>query len=745
MSKNSPYLNFQNFVLRTPLFSFSGYKKLTSKNEVLDSDLKAFCNHKIFQEAIFLASPSLLSQLHKWLKDEDMDEKSVEKLKISTLKYISRMSSRCTPFGLFAGCAVGNYGENTRIELKEIDENERHTRLDMNYLVALSKNLVKIKNIRNQIRFYPNTSIYEVGNQIRYIEYFYIKARRVHQVSGVDSNKYLKKIIAKAKKGSKLETLLRVLQEEGINKIEGSMFINDLIDNQILVSELEPSVSGPEFLNQLIDTLEKLEDIEDILYLLRKIENSLNCLDNTIGNNPKKYFELCKTIEKLETDFDIKLLFQTDLVVKPHHNILKKKSICELQKGFAILNKITLPPKTTTLIRFKEEFRKRYNTREVPLSNVLDVELGIGYLPNQGISSDISPLVDDIVVPRKMTGNESLEVNWGSINTYFQKRLMEAYKNGDFKIILSDEDFDKYETRWDDLPDTISFMVEIVIINGKEKIRYKGGGGSSAANLLARFCHGDDDMFSLTKQIIDNETNSNSNKILAEIIHLPESRIGNVIMKPDFRKYEIPYLAKSIKPLKNQIQLDDLVVSIRPDGRIILKSKKHGKEIVPRLTNAHNYSKKPLPVYQFLANLQNQHKRNGVGLNLGPFANEYEFIPRIEYQNLILHVATWNLNNNHIKDLIEHSGDIKILLQMTKSFREIWKIPKFAMLVEGDNELVINFENATSIKMFLDTVYKKEKFKLTEFLFCDDGIVKKGQEYFTNQLIIPFYKKENNF
>ena len=80
-------------------------------------------------------------------------------------------------------------------------------------------------------------------------------------------------------------------------------------------------------------------------------------------------------------------------------------------------------------------------------------------------------------------------------------------------------------------------------------------GGSSAANLLARFSSEKSDVQSLAKKITEKEEELNPDYILAEIIHLPEARIGNVIRRPILRQYEIQYLAKSILPEENQIKL----------------------------------------------------------------------------------------------------------------------------------------------------------------------------------------------
>src|SRR5690606_26579118 len=138
------YNSFSNYILRTPLLSFDFYKELTSKENISTEKLKEVFKNLIIREAIFLASPVLYEELVKWEQGEINDTKQKDKMIFSFLKYPSRMSSRCTPFGLFAGCELGNIeNNNTNIVLKGIEENKRPTRLDMNYLVALSKNLAK--------------------------------------------------------------------------------------------------------------------------------------------------------------------------------------------------------------------------------------------------------------------------------------------------------------------------------------------------------------------------------------------------------------------------------------------------------------------------------------------------------------------------------------------------------------------------------------------------------------------------
>jgi hypothetical protein len=46
-------------------------------------------------------------------------------------------------------------------------------------------------------------------------------------------------------------------------------------------------------------------------------------------------------------------------------------------------------------------------------------------------------------------------------------------------------------------------MIDVVTIDGEERIIMKGAGGSSAANLLGRFCHSDEQIQEYVSEIIE--------------------------------------------------------------------------------------------------------------------------------------------------------------------------------------------------------------------------------------------------
>ncbi|WP_410575987.1 lantibiotic dehydratase, partial [Bacillus sp. SIMBA_006] len=75
----------------------------------------------------------------------------------------------------------------------------------------------------------------------------------------------------------------------------------------------------------------------------------------------------------------------------------------------------------------------------------------------------------------------------------------------------------------------------------------------------------------------------------------------------------------------------------------MLRSQKHNKEVRPYLTNAHNYSSDSLPVYHFLSDLYFQTHCSDLGFHWGGLKRVYRFLPRVEYKNIILEKARWQV------------------------------------------------------------------------------------------------------
>lgn len=727
MNKIGNYVAFNKYILRTPCLP-------SQTSEGIDVDtIRELCAIPIISESIYLASPELHWEMSKYLKRDHKNED--EKLIYALLKYLLRMSTRCTPFGLFSGCSVGKITTETNITLKNPNKHKRVTRLDMNYLCSLSKKLESDTRIREELVYYPNTSLYKIGNEIRYVEYRYINTERRHFLISIEANFYIDKILKNASNGSSINHLAELIIEPDITISDAITFINELIDNQILISSISPSVTGKNYLEILNEKMESktLKNwFNDIQYKLRQLNN------DEINTNFTLYNEINEIANNFEVPINKKFLFQTDLVVTTTKNELNKKIIDDVIEGLKILNKLTFKRENKKLSNFKNKFYKRFEEEEIPLSLALDVETGIGYSEEHedGDSYSVSSLIDDLIINPVIEEEEILKSDYTKADTLMHRKLLESIQNTSKSIKLQDDDFEDFEENWSDIANTFSVMIKVVDTNeSKPLMLLSDSVGATAAMLLGRFGHTDQAISDYIDEIIEKEEKENT--IYAEILHLPESRAGNILARTNLREYEIPYLAKSTLPYDRQLDINDLYISIRND-HIFLRSKKTNKEVIPILSNAHNHDMNPLPIYSFLGDLQTQGLRGELLFEWGDFLEDIAYLPRVSYKNIIFSLAKWTVNKKEIAQL----NNLKTL----HTWRKKRNIPQKILLTDYDNELLIDLENELSCKTFLSLIKRKKKVVLKEYLFNDKKALVNNQENksFNSEIILSFYKNKLN-
>lgn len=74
--------------------------------------------------------------------------------------------------------------------------------------------------------------------------------------------------IEASKEGKSIEFLTKPLVNSEITEHDAREYIQELIENQLLISEIEPNVSGRDFLDTLISTFRRIEIKEEMLTLL---------------------------------------------------------------------------------------------------------------------------------------------------------------------------------------------------------------------------------------------------------------------------------------------------------------------------------------------------------------------------------------------------------------------------------------------------------------------------------------------
>ena len=733
------YHRLETLILRTPTNSLSQLEKL--------QDLSLLMKDKSFLEALYISSPALYNDIKRY--DEITDKKKLKKITESIYKFYCRMCTRPTPYGLFATCGTLKIDNETNINLEEPKLFIKNIRLDMNFLCALSQSLEKDTEIRKSLKFFPNSSIYSLQESYRYIEYKYKDSSRNHFLSAVPKNEYLEKIFKlAASNGASIDELTNCIIDNEISREDAHEFIVELILNQLLISELEPTVLTGDFLVNIIEIISKIPVANEICETLIDIQQTINDINKTqIGINTEIYETLIKKIETLDIGIDRGKLFQLDYSNTTIQNAFNQNILNDIEKCMEFLNYFNTI-KFNSLETFIEKFSERHEEAEIPLTIALDNETGV-YSASENTEDTTSPLVDDIPVFRNNSG--TMEFRWTKKDNYLNHLIQRAIFEDETIIKLDEKDVAKYFKKNENIDTVPSFAVMFSLIKENEQIKIElenAGGNNSAIDLQGRFAHINKDIFENIQLIAKAEEADEPDKIFADIVHLPESRVGNILMRPALHTHQIPYLAKATCKNENAIDINDLMVSVK-DGQVILRSKRLNKIIIPRLSNAHNYSMSTLNIYSFLCKLQTHNKKSYFGFDLGNCGNIFTYIPRIEFKNIILSLATWNLSKKHFIEIIESNSknNFEEAVSLFSDFRKKYKIPTKVLLADGDNLLYFNFDDQLSLKVYLDEIKNRDSFTLKEFIMNESSdIVKSGSGNYCHQIIASYIKekKPNN-
>lgn len=715
--KNLQFLS--HFIFRSPLISTNG--KL---------------NDAAFNEALYLSSPVLQNEYQKQVTDS----KELKKLNISIYKYQTRASHRCTPFGLFAGLSIGEWDSNNNISIDaDLKKSlKRKTRLDMNVLCSLAQELAKQDFIKPYLLFYPNSSIYLIANSYRYVEYYYTNNTRFHKINKVDFSDYLQHILNESKSGLTHKQLTALLVSDDITEEEASNFIDELITSQLLINQLEPTVTGRDYFETLllnlknINTTNQSNDLSQFIITLDEVNVAIKKIDDAVFNDIIAYKIILQQLKHILPELTETNLFQTDLYKTTVSKGLDSKVQNQLKNTIQFLNKISPKAPNKTLDEFKKRFTERYEEYEIPLLVALDTETGVGYPAND--VNGVNELIEDVYALGN--GTSDSDIKWNELQALLLKLITKSGKQHKKIIEISEADFKGINFSDGNLPTTCSVMFKVLNAT-THKIDMSSIGGSSAINLLGRFAGGNSELNTIVNTIADFEQQQNPGKILAEIVHLPESRVGNILARPSFRTYEIPYLAKSSIDDAFQIRMDDLILKINA-GKIILFDKRLQKEIIPRLGNAHNFSFNSLPVYHFLCDLQTQYfTKPYISFNWGILANQFDFLPRVEFQNTVLSSAKWQVRKQDLEPLQDKK---KTDIEKHTLFFELknkLELPDKFLIADGDNELLIDCNNSIGIDTFIDAVKNRTEITLEEYLFEDEHALIKDSNgnSFTNECI----------
>jgi len=706
--------------------------RLERDREALRQILRELISRAAVREAVALASPDLAARLGAWLEGT-LEGAAARNMERALLRYLSRMSHRATPFGLFAGVSKGTWGASSCLDLAPWLACRKAARLDWGVLEALVDRLERDPEVRSRVRYRPNSSLHALGGWYRYLEHReQAEGGRTYHLEAVEATPHLAFVLKEAQAGALLEDLTQSLAGHlQVGPAEARAFLDRVIEAQVLCGDLHPSLTSTDPLGQVVACLRAhpatASRAEPLAALMADLE-ALQAMPP--GSHPEGYPSQMPALAGLEVPPGIRDVLQVDLHRPAPDLTLSPRVRRALEEGAETLRQLTAPRTEGPLDRFRGAFEARYGTRWVPLLEVLDEESGIGF---DGAPPLEGSLLEDLpfqpsAPPQPLAHRDRFLL---AQLPRWQGTLVWDLTEADVAALANPEP--------QPFPASFAALASLVAASpaaldrGEFQFWMEHHSGPTAARWLGRFASGDPDLEDALRRHLRNEEALRPDVLFAEVVHVPEGRMGNVLARPSLRDYEIPFLATPGVPEDQTLHPSDLRLTVRGD-RVLLASARLGREVVPRLSSAHNFTRGPV-VYRFLAHLQDQDGRPG-GWSWGALAGQ-PFLPRVVRGRHVLSKARWRIEAKELKESLAGSGDGA--WGAFQALRERRRLPRYVTLTDADNSLLVDLDQVLRVETLHHLVAQRSAFTLTEcFPAPDQALVTAPEGPFAHELVIPF-------
>ncbi len=738
------------FALRSPLLAFDDV--FVPDDAALRARLPRLLKLPEVREALFLASPELEGRIDPWLASADEHHEGpspapgADDLALSLARYVSRMATRPTPFGLFAAHATGTVAGGdggrdaspTRLELPPVAVYRRHSRPDCHLLHAALRDALS-GGLAGEQQVILNQSAYQVDGRLRFVEAGYDEQQYKHRLTALVIDHRLRAVLdrfAAEAPGTPLTAadLWAAVEAAGGTDIEeAEAYVDALAAAQALVPTAGIQITGAEPVVPLIEACDRSPGGAELGHRLRVLRDGLQRLDDDgVGCDPARYRTLAEGFGPIgDPPEPVKLatFCQVDLAA-PGDGLVLGAGIAErLADAAALAWRVRRPSSRPDLDRFRDELQARHEHEWVSLIEAVDPDAGIGF----GGSRAHEPLLRGLVFPTGPTHGA-----WTRADAHLLKLLTDAAATSAHEVVLTDADVDRLTTESSGataLPDTFTVGATLVapdaatLDRGDGQILLTMVTGPSGAELLGRFAHGDATLEAGIRELVRGEEALDPDAIYAELVHLPDPRGANVVLRPVLREWELPYLGLSGAPVERQLRADDLDIAVRGDG-LVLRARSLGRRVVPRLSSAHNHSTFGAPLYRLLGALATDDR--DAAWTWGPL-EAAPFLPRVHHGSVVLARARWRV------EVDEVGGTRAVGTADLDALRERRRLPRHVVLAEGDNRLVLDLDDELGIGNLRRALRAAGQVRLEELLPGPDELplTREGRAL-THEVLVPF-------
>ncbi|TQM61953.1 lantibiotic dehydratase [Humibacillus xanthopallidus] len=666
-------------VVRAPLLPVSCYSDACARAGADGGPI----SNPLVRNAIHIGSESLGRAI-----DVAVPGQQPKSVTAATLRYSIRMSTRPTPFGLFAAVGLAGWDVHTDLEIADIPRRLR-SRPDMGWLTSWVLALEADPVTRAQARLVANTSAFERNGRIHLSDRG-TGGRAGQPDVSVRATGAVVRALALARQPIDHSALCAALLSatDGATPDRVETLVEDLCRHDLLLTDLRPMLTGDPVhralhqLSGLAATRGAAEGLASALERLEALDRMAPGdpgVPQTLGAARAQLRELHAPAQRGDD------VIQVDAALPLAGRHVGHLVAVDAARAVDLLLRMhPAPHGPAHLAAYRADFLTRYGPhRRVPLLELIDPRFGIG-LPEDRAMARPSPS------SYFASAREALlrELSAG------------ALRDGALEIALTEEHLQTLST-WTPDPARLAVSLELsVLLSAADPTAIDRGdyqlvvgpnlGGHAAGRGLARFADllGQDARNALALMAAAEQRVDPT--LTAELVYVPaRHRSANVVVRPVVRDFEIPVGVTAGVPADRVIAPDRIAVCVR-DGRLRLWWVDGACEI--RVCAGHMLNVAGAPaVCRILSELGFDGVAMLHGFDWGAAAWQ-PFLPRVRVDRIVLQPAQWRWPRDRLRRLLAADDDGDGFADTLKSWRHAWNVPQHVYLAAGDNRLLLDLD-----------------------------------------------------
>ncbi|MGH3899488.1 MAG: lantibiotic dehydratase [Pseudonocardiaceae bacterium] len=635
-------------------------------------------------EAIEVASPVFARRVQDVCGGQVQQPRRVRRVVESVIRYLLRMTSRATPFGLFAGVAPLRIGSTAGVRWGEW--HRTMARPDAAWLAEL---IIHLEARPDVLRHLP-----VMANNLRFVrgDRLVVPCQPRPGIAGealpadvsVRHTRAVQAVIQAARTPVTIGELIGKLAAEypgrPLAKIEE--MLTGLVSCRILVTSLHPPMEVTDPLGHVIDQVTAIETGAGSLSVvreLRAISGQLSRHDQASSPGARRAVrvsvsqQMSAICDRPEASFAVDLRVGCSVV-------LPQAVASEAEAAASALVRLT-PHRfgNPAWQAYHARFLERYGSGAVvPLGQVVDADTGLGY--PAGYRGSVMKQSDPPLVARDRT---------------LLRLAQQAALEGGGEVVLDEHLLaelapESPETRPPQVPPHAELRLRLhapttdALDRGKFTLvvlSVARQAGTTTGRFLHLFESEDRDRmvhaFTGLPTLVPGS-------LLAQVSCPPLApRIGNLARTPAV--FPRISLGEHRPDADAQILLDDLAVS-GDAHRLFLVCLSQGRVVEPMMVNAVEFRRATHPLARFLCEITTARAAACVPFGWGA-ANGLPFLPRVRYRRTVLRPASWNLS---AADLPGSRTDWPRWSQAWGGLRRRYRIPQAVHLGEHDVQIRID-------------------------------------------------------